>query len=315
MDNTFGSSFCVTTYGESHGRAIGGIIDGCPANVEIADDFVASEMRRRHDITDGTTRNEPDCVEWLSGLANGKTVGTPIAFMIRNADVRSTDYDIFKGLYRPGHADYTYHERYGVDNGPGGGRASGRETATRVVAGAVAKTVLSQHGITITSRVEAPVPDSNDSRGGTVNCTITGVRAGYGNPTFRKLNAMLAQAMMSIPSAIGFEMGVGFKATAMTGTEFRDDWNTDFSTKTNHCGGIQGGITNGLPITFTVAFHPIVTCGNTIDCISHNGEIKTIKTGGRHDKNHVRRTAVVVEAMAAITVLDCILSQQEYEST
>ncbi|MBP5190841.1 MAG: chorismate synthase [Bacteroidales bacterium] len=308
MSNTFGTRFRLTTFGESHGKAIGGVIDGCPAGITIDESLIASEMHRRHIGDNATKRHEPDRVEILSGVYEGVSLGTPIAFVINNIDTQSKDYDTLSDCFRPGHADYTYEMRYGRRDPRGGGRASGRETATRVVAGAIAKMVLKTKGITFcTEVVENSNPPADDSCGGIIGCTINGVNAGVGDPVFDKLNARLAAAMMSIPSAIGFEMGAGFAASRMTGSEFRDCWNEDFTTQTNHCGGIQGGISNGMPIMFRVAFHPVTTVCQPTECIDHNGNLHTITPQGRHDRNHIPRTAVVVEAMAALTIVDFIV--------
>ena len=308
MSNTTGLRFRLTTFGESHSKAIGGVIDGCPAGIAVDESFVASEMARRHVGADATARREADCVEFLSGIYEGRTLGTPIAFTIANGDVRSSDYDALADKFRPGHADYTYTQRYGIRDPRGGGRASGRETAARVAAGAIAKTVLREKGISVGARLlEELRPPTDDSVGGIIECTISGVAAGIGNPVFDKLNARLAAAMMSIPSAIGFEMGAGFEAARMTGSQFRDKWNADFTTQTNHCGGIQGGISNGMPIVFRTAFHPATTVAQPTECIDSNGTFHTIMPQGRHDRNHLPRTVVVVEAMAALTIVDFIV--------
>lgn len=308
MSNTFGTKFRLTTFGESHGIAIGGVIDGCPAGLKFDKQLIDCDMQRRHIGTDATTRQERDQVEILSGIFNELTLGTPIAFIIKNEDTRSDDYSSLAELYRPGHADYTYEMRYGRRDPRGGGRASGRETAARVAAGAIAKMVLRDKAIRINASLqESHTPSADDSVGGIISCTISGVPAGIGDPVFNKLNARLAASMMSIPSAIGFEMGAGFTATQMQGSEFRDNWNDDFSTRTNHCGGIQGGISNGMPITFRVAFHPVTTISQPTECIDRNGILHTIVPEGRHDRNHLPRTVVVVEAMAALTIVDFII--------
>ncbi len=305
MSNTLGTFFRLTTFGESHGKAIGGVVDGCPSGIAFDETFIADEMLQRH-IGNGTTaRREPDRVEIISGVYKGQTLGTPIAFIIKNCDTHSEDYDELADYFRPGHADYTTVMRYGIRDPRGGGRASGRETAIWVAAGAIAKMVLKTRNISVKATVaKTATPPDSDSCGGIVECIIDGVPAGIGNPVFEKLNARLAAAMMSIPSAIGFEMGAGFAATQMTGSQYRDNWKSDFTTQTNHCGGIQGGISNGMPIMFRVAFHPVVTIQQPTNCINSNGIIRTITPQGRHDSNHIPRTAVVVEAMAAITIAD-----------
>lgn len=309
--NTFGNNFRLTTFGESHGIAIGGIVDGCPAGIAFDNNLIASEMNRRHDSVNGTTRQEPDEVEILSGILDGKTLGTPIAFVIRNKDAHSEDYAPLQRLQRPGHADYTWEQRFGLRDWRGGGRAAGRETAARVVGGAIAKIILSDKQIAICSEiVEQGIAGEGDSAGGVVECTISGLRAGIGDPVFNKLNARLAAALMSIPSAIGFEMGAGFAAARMQGSEYMDRWNSDHTTQSNHCGGVQGGISNGMPVVCRVAFHPVVSIAKSIECIDNEGNIETVTLSGRHDRCHVARTAVVVEAMAAMTVADFLLGEK-----
>ena len=318
--NTIGNTFRLTTFGESHGQAIGGIVDGCPAGLEFDYSLVEAEMRRRHVGNQATARIEPDEVEFLSGIYDGLTLGTPIAFIIRNRDVRSDDYDGLRNLLRPGHADYTTLCRYGIRDPRGGGRASARETACRIVGGAIAKMLLRdlahrqtcplENEIKICTSVSCAEAGNNDSSGGTITCIIDGVPAGIGDPVFGKLNARLAAAMMSIPSAMGFEIGSGFAAADMKGSEFRDQWCTDdgrVRTVTNHCGGIQGGISNGMPIVFRVAFHPVVTIPQPTNCVTPGGEIETITPLGRHDSCHLPRTAVIVEAMAAMTIADFLI--------
>ena len=308
MSNTFGTRFRLTTYGESHGPAVGGIIDGCPANVRIDMDAIRADLDRRRD---GAPRQEEDAIEWLSGLKNDITLGTPIAFCIRNKYARPGDYDLLADCYRPGHADYTYEKKYGLRDHRGGGRASARETVARVVAGAIAKQILDPIEIHATPSTQASNQAiADDTLGGTVTCRITGLPAGVGDPVFDKLNARLASAMMSIPSAIGFEMGIGFQAAEMTGSQYIDRWTSPSNqaiTETNHCGGIQGGISNGMPVEFRVAFHPVPTLPQPVECLAANGTLKTLQINGRHDRCHVPRAAVVVEAMAALTIIDYIL--------
>ena len=265
-------------------------------------------VRRRQ----GALRQEEDEIEWLSGLKDGITLGTPIAFTIRNKNTRSEDYDQLADCYRPGHADYTYEQKYGLRDHRGGGRASARETVARVVAGAIAKQVIAPVEIHAEATLTGP-EDVNDTHGGVVSCRITSLPAGIGEPIFNKLNARLAFAMMSIPSAIGFEMGAGFAAAEMKGSEYIDRWNGGLNasnnqaiTKTNHCGGIQGGISNGMPVEFRVAFHPVVTLPQPVECLTADGEMRTLQVNGRHDRCQVPRAAVVVEAMAAMTIADLI---------
>lgn len=312
MSNTIGSLFRLTSFGESHGAAVGGVVDGCPSGVPFDRQLLADEMLRRHAGADATTRREPDSVEILSGVYEGVTLGTPIAFLIRNEDVRSADYASLEGVFRPGHADYTCQKRYGVRDPRGGGRASGRETAVRVAGGAIAKMVLGRTDVTIRARVlEGESPKADDSAGGIVECVVEHLPAGIGNPVFDKINARLAAAMMSIPSAMGFEMGSGFDAARMTGSSFRDNWNADFTTQTNHCGGVQGGITNGMPLVFRTAFHPVVTVPQPATCIDGQGRLTTLVPEGRHDRCHLPRTVVVVEAMTALTLADFYVQRPE----
>ena len=307
--NTFGNKFRLTTYGESHGLAVGGIIDGCPSRIAIDMEAIHRDLVRRRQ---GALRQEEDEIEWLSGLKDGITLGTPIAFTIRNKNTRSEDYDQLADCYRPGHADYTYEQTYGLRDHRGGGRASARETVARVVAGAIAKQVIAPVEIHAEATLTGP-EDVNDTHGGVVSCRITSLPAGIGEPIFNKLNARLAFAMMSIPSAIGFEMGAGFAAAEMKGSEYIDRWNGGLNasnnqaiTKTNHSGGIQGGISNGMPVEFRVAFHPVVTLPQPVECLTADGEMRTLQVNGRHDRCQVPRAAVVVEAMAAMTIADLI---------
>lgn len=302
--NSFGNHFRFTSFGESHGAAVGGVIDGCPSGLTIDFDLIRQELsRRRGDGIPGTTpRKEADEIEFLSGIFEGKTIGTPIAFLIRNRDVRSQDYEVLKDLYRPGHGDYTWQQKYGTRDYRGGGRCSARETASRVVAGAIAKQILLEKGIKISSSVE--VSETRGNRGGIISCEITGAPVGMGEPIFDRLQAQLAHAMLSIPSATGFEFGEGFRAAQMSGEEYRDCFNADFTTKTNHCGGLMGGLSNGMPIRFRVAFHPVISQGNDLPCVDHQGNEHIIQLNGRHDSNHVPRAAVIIEAMAALVLVN-----------
>ena len=302
--NTYGTRFRVTTYGESHGLAVGAIIDGCPSGLHIDFEAIDRELMRRKDVGAGTTaRKEADRVEFLSGLKDGITLGTPIAFSIHNVDAHSYDYAKLEHCFRPGHADYTYYKKYGIRDHRGGGRASARETVARVVAGTIAKQLLSP--IIICAEVDEL--GDGQTRGGIIKCSIEGVQAGIGEPVFGKLNASLAAAMMSIPSAIGFEMGAGFAAAKMSGEEYIDRWHEDGTTVTNHCGGVQGGISNGMPIEFRVAFHPVVTLPEPVDCLTEDGRLETVDVGGRHDRCQVLRTPVIVESMAALCLINYIL--------
>ena len=313
MSNTFGNVFRLTTFGESHGVAIGGVVDGCPAGVPVNTDFIATEMLRRHVGKDATSRREPDNVSLLSGVKDGLTLGTPIGFVIGNSDQHSEDYDALAALCRPGHADYTYMLRYGLRDHRGGGRASGRETAARVVGGSIAKSFLLQKGITIQAREVSPTASAQ--RGGVIECVVDNMVGGCGDPVFDKLNARLAYAMMSIPSAIGFEMGAGFAAAAWSGLEYRDEWCDPVDaaahtvTVSNHCGGVQGGISNGMPLVFRVAFHAPTTVGGPTSCCDASGHIVSVDIQGRHDGCHIPRTVVVVEAMAALTIADVLVTR------
>lgn len=326
--NTIGTLFRLTDFGESHGPAIGGVIDGMPAGFAIDFDGVDSELARRRPGQSAVTtqRRESDRVEWLSGIYQGRTLGTPIAFIIRNEDARSEDYANLEHMYRPNHADYTYDMKYGIRDHRGGGRASARETAVRVVAGALARQVLATTGIEISARVAAiggveysdnsyeeailEARQQNDTLGGIVQCCVKGVPAGLGEPVFGKLQAMLAAAMMSINAAKGFEYGDGFAAAAMRGSESVDEMKAvdgKVVFESNHSGGIQGGISNGRDIVFRVAFKPVASLPIHLHTIMSNGEPAILKIRGRHDVCVVPRAVPVVEAMAAITILDALL--------
>jgi len=347
--NTIGTLFRFTDFGESHGPAIGGIVDGMPSGIEIDFEAVKSELARRRpgQSVFTTQRKEADEVEWLSGIYEGKTLGTPIAFLIRNTNAKSDDYNNLAEAYRPNHADYTYEAKYGLRDWRGGGRASARETAARVVAGALARQVLASKGINIlawTSRidrvfsdiipqsrdeVEASIvrcPDlgaskrmeqaisearaERDTLGGIVSCVISGVPAGVGEPIFGKLQAMLASAMMSINAAKGFEYGDGFAAASIRGSRSVDPFISKdgiVTTTSNHSGGIQGGISNGADINFRVAFKPIATMSRPLQTVNSKGKAIELTVNGRHDICVVPRAVPVVEAMAAIVMLDALL--------
>lgn len=352
--NRFGNIFSVTTFGESHGAAIGGVIDGMPAGIEISTDLIQKELDRRRpgqsDIV--TARNEQDKVEILSGLFENKTTGQPIGFIVRNADHHSADYSNIKDLYRPSHADFTYSAKYGIRDYRGGGRSSARETISRVVAGAFAKQALKTVGIDIcayTSQVgnitvnkkytelDLTAIDSNDVRcpdaetadkmkslildvkkngdtiGGIITGIIKGCPAGLGDPAFGKLHAVLASAMMSINAAKGFEYGMGFDGVTHRGSEMIDSFISNdgkITTLTNHSGGIQGGISNGQDITFRVAFKPVATLLREVRTVDKDGNATVLKAKGRHDPCVLPRAVPVVEAMAAITILDAWLANK-----
>lgn len=352
--NTFGNILRLTTFGESHGPAIGGVIDGFPAGVKIDFDLLQSMMERRRPGQSAvvTSRREPDEVQFLSGIYNGVTTGTPIAFIIANTNTRSEDYGQLADAFRPNHADFTYQAKYGIRDYRGGGRASARETAVRVAAGALAKQLLRQYGIEVCAftaqigEVQAGVADGScrnevycpdpvaaekmklaiadaramgDTLGGIVQCTVTGCPAGLGEPMFAKLQAMLAGAMLSINAAKGFDYGDGFAAASMRGSahvdEFVADENHRITTATNHSGGIQGGISNGAPIQFRVAFKPVATMMRSIDTVNTRGEKVTLQPRGRHDVCVVPRAVVVVEAMAALVILDAVMMDRSHGAT
>ncbi len=344
--NKFGNLFTLTTFGESHGEAIGGIIDGCPAGLSLDTDAVQAELNRRRpgqsDIV--TQRKEPDEVKFLSGIFEGKTTGTSIGFIIQNTNQKSKDYNHNVDVFRPSHADYTYHQKYGNRDHRGGGRTSARETANWVVAGAVAKQLISEINInaytssvgkiatnkshyeldlnlTESNSVRCPDTDvaedmiqhikeikkQGDTIGGTVTCVIKNVPIGLGEPIFNKLHAQLGKAMLSINAVKGFEYGSGFEGTEMRGSEHNDAFNTDGSTKTNKSGGIQGGVSNGMDIYFKVAFKPVATLIQKQETINSKGELVEMQGRGRHDPCVVPRAVPIVEAMAAMVIADFIL--------
>lgn len=353
MSNSIGTLFRLTSFGESHGRCIGGVIDGCPAGIALDVERIQYELNRRRPgqskLT--TSRNEPDAVEFLSGIYEGKTTGTPIGFSVWNAKQRSGDYDSMKDLYRPSHADFTYQQKYGIRDNRGGGRSSARETIARVVAGAIARQVLEKLNIRIqafTSSVgpirlekhhsdcdfslieENPVrcPDpetaermaelistvkaKGDTVGGTISCVIKGTPVGLGEPVFNKLHQALGSAMLSINAVKGFEYGSGFE-TAHYGSELNDVFYTEngqIHTKTNHSGGIQGGISNGQDIFFKVAFKPVATILMNQQTIDVHGNNVEFKAHGRHDPCVLPRAVPIVEAMAAMVLLDLYLLNQ-----
>ncbi|GAA4278774.1 chorismate synthase [Aquimarina mytili] len=341
--NTFGNLFKLTTFGESHGVAIGGIIDGCPAGVTLDLEAIQQELDRRKPGQSAivTQRKEPDTVEFYSGIFEGVTTGTPIGFVIKNANQKSKDYSHIKDSYRPSHADYTYDQKYGVRDYRGGGRSSARETASRVVAGAIAKQVLPSitinayvsgvgsiklekshteldFGLTEANIVRCPdtematkmeqyikqIRKEGDTVGGVVSCAISGVPVGLGEPVFDKLHAELGKAMLSINAVKGFEYGSGFAGAELKGSQHNDLFNTDGTTKTNLSGGIQGGISNGMDIYFNVAFKPVATIMQDQDTIDKDGKVVKMQGKGRHDPCVVPRAVPIVEAMAALVLVD-----------
>ena len=325
--NTFGEHFTFTSFGESHGRAIGGVLDGVPAGLHINMDMIRHELNRRsgretNDPKSNThsqiptsprAKNEPDEIEWLSGVLDGVTLGTPIAFIIRNRDARSEDYDWLKHSFRLGHADFTYQQKYGIRDHRGGGRASARETISRVVAGTIAKQLLAQKGITIQAKLiqvgTETIPErfatyisdiqaQKDSIGGIIQCTITGLPIGIGEPIFDKLQAHLAFAIMSINACKGFEYGSGFQHIAKTGSEMYLTNNQDLIT-----GGIAGGIADGTPITFRCVFKPTPSNPQTLEHIS---SAKTSTPPSRMDACVAVRAVPIVEAMTALVLADFV---------
>ena len=316
-DNTIGRIFTLTTFGESHGEAIGGIIDGCPSKLKIDFDLLASEMRRRAtgQAEYDSQRKEADQVDFLSGILDGITLGTPIAFVVRNNDARSEDYEAFKHVYRPSHADFTYQQKFGIRDWRGGGRASARTMLPVVVAGAIAKQLLNERNIFIESNpvISADLDalrKEGDTIGGIVECVIHGLPAGLGAPMFHKFQADLAQAMFSIPAVKGFEYGDGFDMAHRRGSEVNDAFVCEdgrIRTSTNHSGGIQGGITNGENVDFRLAFKPIASIAQAQQTVTETGEPCTIQIKGRHDVCAVPRALVLVESLAAMVCVDHLL--------
>jgi chorismate synthase len=344
--NSFGSLFRLTTFGESHGKGLGGIIDGCPAGIVLDLEAIQAELARRRPGQSAivTQRKEPDQVEFFSGLFEGRTTGTPIGFTIENTNQKSRDYSHISDSYRPSHADYVYDKKYGLRDYRGGGRSSARETVCRVVAGAIAKQLLkevqfdayvSQVGelqlqlshneldlsLTESNAVRCPDPQmaqqmeayirevrkEGDTVGGVVSCVIRNVPIGLGEPVFDKLHASLGKAMLSINAVKGFEYGSGFEGVRMKGSQHNDAFNPDGSTKSNFSGGIQGGISNGMDIYFRVAFKPVATLLQTYETIDSEGSAVTVQGKGRHDPCVVPRAVPIVEAMAALVLADMFL--------
>ncbi|RUA11799.1 MAG: chorismate synthase [Flavobacteriia bacterium] len=344
--NSFGQLFRLTTFGESHGKALGGVIDGCPAGIPLDIDQIQAELDRRKPGQSAivTQRKEPDTVEIYSGIFEGKTTGTPIGFAIHNTNQKSQDYSHIKDSYRPSHADYVYDQKYGFRDYRGGGRSSARETASRVVAGAIAKQFLNEIQINAfvsqvgemkldkpyqeldfslieSNPVRCPDPEmaqqmeeyikaikkEGDTIGGVITCVIQNVPVGLGEPVFDKLHARLGEAMLSINAVKGFEYGSGFEGVKMKGSQHNDAYNTDGTTQTNRSGGIQGGISNGMDIYFNVAFKPVATVLQSYETINKEGEKVTAQGKGRHDPCVVPRAVPIVEAMAALVLADYAL--------
>lgn len=350
--NTFGQIFRLTTFGESHGAAVGGIIDGMPAGIEVDTDFIQSELARRKPGQSSltTARKEDDEVELLSGIFEGHTTGCPIGFLVRNTNQHSQDYENMRNVFRPSHADFTYEQKYGVRDYRGGGRSSARETISRVVGGAFAKLALRQAGISIQaytqqvgniilpgsykdynlekaeqntvrcpddkvaeqmSQLIMSVKAEGDTIGGVIACVIKGCPVGLGEPVFDRLHARLGAAMLSINAVKGFEYGLGFAGACGRGSEQNDifvpDGSGGITTRTNNSGGIQGGISNGQDIYFRVAFKPVATLLFEQETVDKQGNATTLTAKGRHDACVLPRAVPVVEAMAAMTVLDAYL--------
>ena len=351
--NSYGTLFKITTFGESHGEALGGIIDGCPPNITLDFDLIRSEMARRKPGQSSivTQRKEDDEVQFLSGIIEGTTTGTPIGFIIPNTNQKSDDYSHIKDSYRPSHADYVYEKKYGIRDYRGGGRSSARETACRVAAGAIAKQVLKNIKInafvssvgeifidkpyqeldftkTETNAVRCPDTDTaskmeehikkirkeGDTVGGTITCVIQNAPIGLGEPVFDKLHAELGKAMLSINAVKGFEYGSGFCGARMKGSEHNDLYLPDGTTKTNLSGGIQGGISNGMDIYFRVAFKPVATLIQKQETLDNQGNIVEMQGKGRHDPCVVPRAVPIVEAMAAIVLADFYLLNKIYNN-
>lgn len=351
MGNSFGKIFKISTFGESHGLGLGVVIEGCPAGLEIDEQFIVQQMQRRKPgqskIT--TQRKEEDEFQILSGVFEGKTTGTPIGMVIMNTDQKSKDYGHIADKFRPSHADFTYFEKYGIRDYRGGGRSSARETAARVAAGAIAKQLLAHYGIqiqayvsqvgelTLTTPYQAldlaqaeenivrcpdpvmaeymislidDVRKSRDTIGGVVSCVATGVPPGLGEPVFDRLHAELGKAMLSINAVKGFEYGSGFEGVKMRGSEHNDAFYQEgdrVRTRTNHSGGIQGGISNGEDIYFKVAFKPVATIMIDQESVNEGGDSVTVSGKGRHDPCVVPRAVPIVEAMAALVLADYLL--------
>ena len=323
--NTFGKNFRVTTWGESHGPAIGVVIDGCPAGIPLCEEDIQPMMDRRHpapppvfnpygveleEAEPVNRRKEPDKIQILSGVFEGRTTGTPISIMIVNTDVRSKDYDDLKDVYRPGHADFTFDMKYGFRDYRGGGRSSGRETAARVAAGAIAVKILNELGIKIESDITyLGFAGAGDSAGGTVECVVTGMPAGVGEPVFDKLDAKLGQALMSIGAVKAFEVGAGVMASQLTGSVNNDNFimvDGKITKNTNNAGGILGGMSDGDDIVVKAYFKPTPSISIPQQTVNNKGEEITITISGRHDDNVVEKAQVVVEAMVAVTLVDSL---------
>ncbi len=350
--NTFGTLFKLSSFGESHGKAIGGIVEGCPAGLKIDLNFIQSELDRRKPGQSNlsTTRKESDTVELLSGVFNGISTGYPIGFILKNENQQSKDYPSLKDVYRPSHADYSTEKKFGIRDFQGGGRSSARETACRVVAGAIAKLFLKRYKIVIKAYVKqvgtitlnkepeqldlsliesnavrcpdaktakkmssaiAAAKKQGDSLGGIIQCLALNVPAGIGEPVFDKLHAVLGHAMLSINAVKGFEIGSGFNSVSKKGSELNDEFiakgSNAIQTKTNHSGGIQGGISNGMPIWFNVGFKPVSSIAKKQKTVDKKGRSISLEIDGRHDPCVLPRAVPIVESMAALVLADFLL--------
>lgn len=350
--NTYGTLFKVTTFGESHGTSVGGVIDGCPAGIKLDFDFVQQELDRRKPGQSSivSQRKEADVVQFLSGIFEGTTTGMPIGFIVLNENAKSKDYDHLKDVFRPSHADFVYQQKYATRDYRGGGRSSARETVSRVVAGAIAKQVLKHININAfvssvgnifvnkpyqdldfslieESIVRCPDPEKalemehyikeirkkGDTVGGTITCVVKNVPVGWGEPVFDKLHAELGKAMLSINAVKGFEYGSGFCGAQMLGSQHNDLYASDGTTMTNLSGGIQGGISNGMDIYFRVAFKPVATLMQEQEHLSSDGELIKMQGKGRHDPCVVPRAVPIVEAMAALVLVDFYLRNKSHK--
>ncbi|MBR1625876.1 MAG: chorismate synthase [Bacteroidales bacterium] len=329
MKKTFGKSFKIEVTGSSHGEFVGGIITNCPKGLLIDYALIEHDLERRKPGRFGTQRTEDDKVVFLSGIKDGITDGNSIEFKILNHNVRKEDYDKFRDFFRPSHADYPYYMKYGEDNLRYKDAASARMFLPIVVAGSIAKIFLRKEGISFNAYVSEiggidciydydhveelleEVSRQQDTIGGKVRCEIVGVKAGLGEEIFDKISSNLAFAMMTVPSAVNFSLGDIPDRDTLYGSEDIDEWNDDFSTKTNHCGGVNAGLTNGMPIVFTVGFHAVHTLKKEMTLISRNGELKQVRIGGRHDICQVLRTPVIIESLAAMVITDFITANKK----
>lgn len=327
--NTFGTLFRLTTFGESHGPAVGGVVDGMPAGIEVDVNRLQAELHLRRGAYSAlaTQRHEADRLKILSGIFEGKTTGTPIAFIVENSDTCPADYEQLRTVYRPSHADYTYEQKYRYRDHRGGGRASARSMVSRIVAGGLATQLLHTVGVSISARVEQvgeernPAPeriksylqavrDTGDTVGGVVSCVLRGVPAGWGEPEFGKLHAQLGFAMLSIPAAKGFDYGDGFASASHRGSAHNDEMTTGGTFLSNHDGGIQGGISNGQDIFFRVAFKPIPSIAIPQRTSTSTGQEQMLTIHGRHDVCAAVRAVPIVEASAAIVLADAFLQHR-----